>query len=154
VQDALPSNDDRRIASRLMEAMDYHPRVRVAWGELSASDFKGLIQHSRQLIGERMHACIAALSTAVPTIAIGYSVKAQGIMEDLLGESAAADGLHIPVEHFVASDGLADEIAGLARNRDRIQQRLGEASEAAKGLAQENFLAMREVLGRCAKTAA
>jgi len=146
VQDVRPTGDDRRIATRLLDAVGYNPRVRLASGELSAGDFKGLIQGSRYLIGERMHACIAGLSTAVPTIALGYSVKAQGIMEDLLGSKVSDDGLHLPVAAFVASDGLAREIDAITRNNAGIRQRLAEAAVQAKRLADANFVAMREAL--------
>lgn len=146
VQNVRPTSDDRRIATRLVEATGFNPRVRVAWGELSAADFKGLIQNARYLIGERMHACIASLSTAVPTIAVGYSVKAQGIMEDLLGPDVTRDGLHIPVAQFVASGGIGEEIGAIANKREDIRQRLIQASGAAKRLADENFIAMRETL--------
>src|SRR5262249_25954235 len=125
-----------------LDAVGYNPRVRLASGELSAGDFKGLIQGSRYLIGERMHACIAGLSTAVPTIALGYSVKAQGIMEDLLGSKVSDDGLHLPV----AADGLAREIDAITRNNAGIRQRLAEAAVQAKRLADANFVAMREAL--------
>jgi colanic acid/amylovoran biosynthesis protein len=154
VQNVRPTGDDRRIASRLVEATDYNPRVRVAWGELSASDFKGLIQDSRYFIGERMHACIAALSTAVPTIALGYSVKAQGIMEDLLGAGASNEGLHVPVAQFVASDGLKDEIGRLTQNFEDVRGRLAEASVRAKELADANFVDMRRALNQGFKAAA
>jgi polysaccharide pyruvyl transferase WcaK-like protein len=146
VQVVSPTGDDRRIASRLIEAIGFNPRVRVAWGELSASDFKGLIQGARYLIGERMHACIAALSTAVPTIAVGYSVKAQGIMEDLLGPNVDAQGFLIPVTQFVASDGLRDEIGGVLSGYDEIHARLTVAASEAQRLAEANFIAMKNVL--------
>jgi colanic acid/amylovoran biosynthesis protein len=154
VQEAHPAADDRRIASRLAEATGFNPRVRVAWGELSASDFKGLIQDARYLVGERMHACIAGLSTAVPTIAVGYSVKAQGIMEDLLGPNVTTEGLHISVAQFVASDGLKDELGAVARGQENIRQRLTEASGTATKRAEANFIAVKEVLGERVRAAA
>jgi hypothetical protein len=67
-------------------------------------------------------------------------------MEDLLGPNVAAEGLQIPVEQFVASDGLKDEIGAVTRNREDIRRRLAGASSAAKRLADANFIAMREAL--------
>jgi colanic acid/amylovoran biosynthesis protein len=154
VQDVRPSNDDRRIASRLVEAVGYHPRVRVAWGELSAGDFKGLIRDSRYLVGERMHACIAALSTAVPTIALGYSVKARGIMEDLLGRDISTEGLHLSVAQFVDSDGLRKEIGIATADNAAIRRRLERAAIEAKRLAEANFIAVKDALVGRVKTAA
>jgi colanic acid/amylovoran biosynthesis protein len=154
VQDVRPIGDDRRIATRLVEATGFNPRVRVAWGELSANDFKGLIQDACFLIGERMHACIAGLSTAVPTIAIGYSVKAQGIMEDLLGPNVAAEGLLLSVARFVASNGLQSEVEGVMKNCEDIRRRLVEANRTATRLADANFVLMRDALGGRVRAAA
>jgi len=154
VQEVRPASDDRRIASRIVEATGFNPRVRIASGELSASDFKGLIQGSRYLVGERMHACIAALSTAVPTIAIGYSVKARGIMEDMLGAELPLDELHVPIDRFVASEGLSAEIAAMAQRNDAIRERLNRAGHEARRLAEFNFVTLRDALAGEIKAAA
>ena len=44
-----------------------------------------MISKCRYFIGARTHAVIAAYSTGVPAIALGYSVKSKGIAEDLFG---------------------------------------------------------------------
>lgn len=59
--------------------------VRLLRGGLSARQLKWVISQCRFFIGARTHATIAAYSTAVPTISIGYSVKARGICRDLFG---------------------------------------------------------------------
>lgn len=46
---------------------------------------KYLISQCRLFIGARTHATIAAYSTYVPTLVIGYSVKSRGIATDLFG---------------------------------------------------------------------
>jgi len=48
-------------------------------------ELKGFISHCRMFIGARTHATIAAYSTCVPTLAVGYSVKAKGIAKDIFG---------------------------------------------------------------------
>jgi colanic acid/amylovoran biosynthesis protein len=154
VQETRPAIDDRRIAGRLVEATGYNPRVRIALGEFSASDFKGLIRDSRYLVGERMHACIAALSTGVPTIAVGYSVKAQGIMEDLLGPRVSSDGLHVSVAQFVGAEGLRAGIETVTRSGDAIRKRLAATAAEAMRLAEANFVALRTVLDGRVKAAA
>jgi len=40
----------------------------------------------RFFIGARTHATIAAYSTLVPTMVLGYSVKSKGIAKDIFGE--------------------------------------------------------------------
>jgi len=69
---------------------DSDSRVRAAAAERLAAvpplydhpcEVKWLIAHCDWFCGTRMHACIAALSSGVPTAAIAYSVKTQGVFE-------------------------------------------------------------------------
>lgn len=54
------------------------------------SEAKWLIARCNWFCGTRMHACIAGLSTGVPTAAIAYSVKTQGVFETCgLGDCVA-----------------------------------------------------------------
>lgn len=68
------------------------------------SEMKWLIAHCDWFCGTRMHACIAGLSSGVPTAAIAYSLKTQGVFETcghgdcvidprVLDTPAAVDGL-------------------------------------------------------------
>lgn len=80
-----PYNDDREPLRQLLDSFpDTH---RVIWidGNYSAPQLKGLISHCRLFIGARTHSTIAAYSSCVPTLALGYSVKARGIAKDILG---------------------------------------------------------------------
>jgi colanic acid/amylovoran biosynthesis protein len=101
VHDNRPHNDDRMIVSRLLERCGFNPRIRASLGELRAADFKGLIASCNMVVGERMHACIAGLSSSVCTMAVGYSVKAKGIIDDVLGSDQARYAL-LPVQEFIA----------------------------------------------------
>ena len=46
---------------------------------------KYIISKCKMFIGCRTHSTIAAYSTCVPTLVVGYSVKAQGICRDIFG---------------------------------------------------------------------
>lgn len=50
---------------------------------LSAAEYKYIIGHSELCVAARTHATIAAWSSYVPTVAVGYSAKARGIAKDL-----------------------------------------------------------------------
>lgn len=52
-----------------------------------ARALKRIISECRLFIGARTHSTIAAYSTGVPTLVIGYSVKAKGIAKDLFGDA-------------------------------------------------------------------
>ena len=51
--------------------------------KLSAAEYKYLIAHCRFGVFARTHAAIAAYSSGIPCVTIGYSVKAQGIGNDM-----------------------------------------------------------------------
>jgi colanic acid/amylovoran biosynthesis protein len=53
--------------------------------DLNAAQLKWVISRCSLLIAARTHATIAAFSTAVPTISLGYSRKAAGINRDVFG---------------------------------------------------------------------
>lgn len=65
--------------------------------KLTAIQIKGYISRLSALVTARTHASIAAYSTAVPTLVIGYSIKARGIARDLFGDEA---GHLIPVQEL------------------------------------------------------
>lgn len=84
-------------------------RVRLAGGDFSAGDYKAIISRCDLVVAERMHAAIAGLSTGVPTLLIGYSIKAEGILTDLLGAALTKSAALISIQDFLAPG------AGLSR---------------------------------------
>ncbi|MDR1734079.1 MAG: polysaccharide pyruvyl transferase family protein [Oscillospiraceae bacterium] len=52
-------------------------------GRLTAPQLKYIISKARLLVAARTHAAIAAYSSAVPALALGYSAKSAAIAEDL-----------------------------------------------------------------------
>ena len=79
-------SDDRKVLRELYESFADEPRVRMI-DDHRAEQQKGIIANCRFFVGARTHATIAAYSTLVPTLVIGYSVKARGIAQDLFGQS-------------------------------------------------------------------
>ncbi|MBE5799516.1 MAG: polysaccharide pyruvyl transferase family protein [Clostridiales bacterium] len=71
--------------------------------KLTAVQIKGYIKRLSALVTARTHASIAAYSTGVPTLVIGYSVKAKGIARDLFGDEA---GHLIPVQELAGETQL------------------------------------------------
>lgn len=52
----------------------------------SATKLKWIISNCNYFIGARTHATIAAYSSNIPTLVLGYSVKSRGIAKDLFGD--------------------------------------------------------------------
>lgn len=103
VHDSRPRNDDRQLAAEIEESIA-HPGVRAVPGPLTAGEYKAIAARSVLTIAERMHAAIGALSSGVPTVAVGYSQKFVGILSDTYGPGVPMDQVHLGVERFVNDD--------------------------------------------------
>ena len=77
-------NDDRTVLGELYKIFKETKRV-VMIQDCNCMQLKGYISRCRFFIGARTHATIAAYSTGVPTLVVGYSIKSRGIATDLFG---------------------------------------------------------------------
>lgn len=139
VQEVSLTNDDRIIATTLHRRLNFHPQVRVASGDYSASEFKGLIGACDMVIAERMHAAIAGLSSGVCTVVVGYSVKAEGIMTDLLGATSLQNDLVIPLHQFLDVELASKTIHSAWNRRHEVVSQLNEIMPQIKKRAAINF---------------
>lgn len=95
-------NDDRKPLSQLYEMFKDTGRV-VMIEDHNAEELKGYIARCRFMVVARTHASIAAYSTQVPTLVVGYSVKARGIAKDIFGTE---ENYVIPVQSLTHEDEL------------------------------------------------
>lgn len=81
----MPVDDDGQALKALWERLSPAERVRTCAvpEEWNAAQRKYLVSRCEMLVCCRTHAAIAGYSCAVPTLAVGYSVKALGIGKDL-----------------------------------------------------------------------
>lgn len=77
-------NDDREPLIEIYEKFKDTNRICMV-EDCNCMELKGYISRCRFFIGARTHATIAAYSSYVPTIVLGYSVKAKGIAHDIFG---------------------------------------------------------------------
>ncbi len=78
-------SDDRIPLMQLYERYKKSGRVLVIEDQ-NCSKLKYAISKCRFLLGARTHSTIAAYSSGIPTLVVGYSVKARGIARDLFGD--------------------------------------------------------------------
>ena len=71
--------------------------------------------------GARTHSTIAAYSTCVPTLVLGYSVKAIGIARDIFGKE---EGYVVPVQSVLKPDKLFEAFKSFAGKREQVLHRL------------------------------
>ncbi len=96
------NNDDRKPLSELYGEFKDTGRVSLV-EDAPAEVLKGYISRCAFFVGARTHSTIAAYSSGVPTLVIGYSVKSRGIAADLFGTDA---GYVIPVQQIRDTDSL------------------------------------------------
>jgi colanic acid/amylovoran biosynthesis protein len=147
VQEINPEIDDRIIATELLRKLNYDPRVHIAGADHTASELKGLIAACDLVIAERMHAAIAGLSSGVSTIAVGYSIKAQGIMADLVDFNLLEQGLLISIQDFLNPDLACQSIKTIWEKRYKISESIQERLPNVKKKSANNFDLLLATLG-------
>lgn len=146
VQERAAINDDRLLASRIIREMDYRSPVRIAAAVHSAAEFKGLIGSCEFVIAERMHGAIAGLSLAIPTITVGYSIKAEGIIDDCFGTQNAALRPLIDAKRFVETGGAMEAFDEYWPRRIEMADWLRASIPAVRARAEVNFEALAAAL--------
>lgn len=96
-------------------------RVSIVDKEYNCEQLKYIISNCRFFVGARTHATIAAYSSGVPTLVIGYSVKSKGIATDLFG---TYDGYVIPYTELTEKNELVKAFKGIVEKESEIRARL------------------------------
>ncbi len=84
------SYDDLKVCEAVLERMRNPQRAILLRGSLSAPLLKGIIGGGQVAIGSRFHFMVAALSSGVPSLAIGWSHKYAEMMQMLEQQVYAA----------------------------------------------------------------
>lgn len=113
-------NDDRIPLNILYDRFKDTKRICMI-EDHTAEELKGFIARCRFLIAARTHASIAAYSEKVPTLVIGYSVKAKGIAQDLFG---TYENYVLPVQSLKNKNDMIDAFKWLQNNESNIKKQL------------------------------
>ncbi len=97
-------NSDRDAIGHLhrQAAGKYEGRLHALVGEYDQSGLKALIGLCDFFIGSRLHACIAALSQGIPTVALSYSDKFSGVFSSAGIAEMVVDGRTATPEQILA----------------------------------------------------
>lgn len=114
------TNDDRKVLHKLYEDIGNSKRVFLV-EDHTAPELKYIISKCSLFVGARTHATIAAYSTCVPTLVVGYSVKARGIAKDLFGQE---ENYVIPVQSLDDPMILTNAFKWLESNQEKIRLHL------------------------------
>ena len=110
------NNDDRVPLTQLYELYKDSNRVCLI-NDCNCMQLKSIISQCSYFIGARTHATIAAYSSGVPTLVLGYSVKSKGIAEDLFGTS---DGYVLSYKDISSEDDLLNAFLYIENNCEEI----------------------------------
>ncbi len=118
------NNDDHELLMEFYNEYKATARVIILPNNLNATQYKGYIGRMRFFIGARTHATIAAYSTLVPTMVLGYSIKSKGIAKDIFGSQKLVLSL--------------DEISNSTKLKEKFNELINEEAILRKML-QENI---------------
>lgn len=120
-----PGNDDRVTMKRLMK--DFPGEGRIVMlnqeGTETCEELKYMISKCRFMITARTHASIAAYSKRVPTLVVGYSVKAKGIAKDIFG---SYDGMVVDISEMKDTEMLKEAFSHILEDEEKIKNRLND----------------------------
>lgn len=118
----VDNNDDRKPLEELYNMFKETNRVCLIENH-NCMELKGYISKCRFFIGARTHATIAAYSTSIPTLVVGYSIKAKGIAKDIFG---TYDNYVLPVQSLKEKDELIRAFEWMVNNEGSIRIHLNE----------------------------
>lgn len=137
-------SDDRVVLKKIKESFADNPRV-VLIEDCGCRELKYLISKCEIFIGARTHSTIAAYSSCVPTIVLGYSVKSKGIAKDIFG---SYEHYVLPVQELENECDLLREFKYIDENKEIIRKHLNAVMPAYIESAYKAGDYFREVLGK------
>ncbi|MDY6907323.1 MAG: polysaccharide pyruvyl transferase family protein [Chloroflexota bacterium] len=137
-----PRYDDRVISNDVASRVGEGAKVTVLSGDYSPEELKGMIGQMDLFIGTRLHSNILALSMGVPSIAISYQRKTDGVMSMMGMEEYVLDIADITLDDMVSA------IDRAWRNRHVISASLGKSVEQARKGALYNAELVKDILDK------
>jgi colanic acid/amylovoran biosynthesis protein len=134
--------DDRIICQRVADKVQraLQEDCLILKGDYKPDELKAVISRCFLFAGARMHANIAALSSAVPVLAISYSHKTAGIMQMFSQQDNVSE-----IEK-IDSASFQNTLEYLINNHDSITEVLKEKLVQVKAASSKNIELIRQAL--------
>ena len=136
-------NNDRTPMESLYSEFEDTNRV-VALDDCNCEELKGYISRCRFFVGARTHATIAAYSSLVPTLVVGYSIKSKGIAKDIFG---TYDNYVVPVQNMKHKNELVSSFKYLINNEESIKNELKVSIPKMKEMAESSKKLLVQLIG-------
>ena len=129
---------DRNACESVFSALspEFGSRIHILRSVHDQHEAKHVIGLCDFFIGSRLHATIAGLSQAVPTVALAYSRKFQGVYETVGVGEMVLDAREL------GSEELLGNCLRLFENREEIRERLERVLPEVRSLVRESFVQM------------
>ena len=108
----------------IKKAFSQNKRVKIIQGDYSCRELKYIISRCYALLATRTHASIAAYSSFVPTLVLGYSIKSKGIANDLFGNY---ENFVLPIKNIQSEDQIINSFMKIIDNHDLISNSLKDS---------------------------
>ncbi len=135
------SNDEETLKEFLEKYRETN-RVFLLPNHLNATEYKGYIARMKFFIGARTHATIAAYSTGVPTMVLGYSIKSKGIAKDIFGE----EKLVLDIEEISDAEKLIAKFEEMKQEELMLKEILRNKIPHIKEMAQKAKSYLAEII--------
>lgn len=110
--------NDIVVCHKVMDAFGANPRMSILNSQsLNYCEIRYVISKCKFFVGARTHSVISAYSMCVPTIALGYSIKARGIAKDI----GLPDRLVVDFSKNLQKSVLLDSFKYLEENENQIR---------------------------------
>jgi colanic acid/amylovoran biosynthesis protein len=114
-------NYDLEVLGEIYKQSNGGDRVLLIKQNYNCMQLKYLISNCRLFIGARTHSTIAAYSTFVPTLVLGYSVKSRGLARDIFGSE---ENMVISVQELDSEDALINAYEYVHKNEVDLRNHL------------------------------
>ena len=119
VYNAKEGTGDIKTHRKLLSGyMQYGKRISVVSEDLSCTELKYIISKCRFFMGARTHSVIAAYSSGVPALALGYSMKSAGIATDIFSKS---EGYVVHYNDVKSESDLYNAFMNIVNNEENIR---------------------------------
>lgn len=131
----MSMDNDLEMLEKIYNKFENKERICFVNKNLSAAEYKYIISNCRFGVFARTHASIAAYSTYVPSMVIGYSVKSKGIAKDL-----GLEDFVLPIQNFNDNFCMISMFRDLMNNEQKVKQTLVDKMPSYKEMAVTHFL--------------
>lgn len=133
-------NDDLSVCNEIADKLNSHCKFRIVNEELSARDAKALIGDSYMAIGSRYHFLIAALSSEVPSMALGWSHKYRELFKEFEIDDYVLEYGNMNREN------VCNMTIRLFENRENVSMRIKRNLDRVKNQSAQNELLIVELM--------